>query len=603
MAKLIPSLISCLTRMNTGEKRFARALESKLEDDYDCWFDTPVGLRQRYTDFIILHARRGLMLVEVKHWKLETLHAADKNTFTLIVNSKLKKVPNPLAQVRQCCYQLINQLESDPALVTPDGEHQGKIACPYGFGVALTNITREQFNSHKLYEVLPEHQTICKDELDSSSDPEAFQKRLWDLLPPYRFPLPLTQPQLDRIRWHLFPEIRINAPKQLALGSSEEPCESLFPDDLKVMDAQQERLAKNLGDGHRIIHGVAGSGKTLILGYRARVLAKEYQKPVLVLCFNVTLAAKLRESSKDIQDKVNILHFHDWCSEQLRIYHVKAPEAGLNYFDKLVAAVVKGVEQGAIPRAQYSAVMIDEGHDFHADWLKLIVGMIDPATDSLLFLYDDAQSLYNRDETFDFALSSVGIKARGRTTVLNVNYRNTDQVLSLAYKLASQYLTQSVRDDEEIVEPKTAGRNGPEPVARKFESYEQEAEFIARNIARIGNQGTAWDDICITYRSKWMGAVLHSTLQSMNVPVHWLKNKAQKTQLAGNDGKVKLMTMHSSKGLEFPLVVVSGIGDMPVKRADKSLEAKLLYVAMTRSTEKLLVTSHRDSEFYQALVA
>ena len=31
---------------------------------------------------------------------------------------------------------------------------------------------------------------------------------------------------------------------------------------------------QRLGDGHRVIHGVAGSGKTMILGYRAEYLAR-----------------------------------------------------------------------------------------------------------------------------------------------------------------------------------------------------------------------------------------------------------------------------------------------------------------------------------------
>ena len=39
---------------------------------------------------------------------------------------------------------------------------------------------------------------------------------------------------------------------------------------------------------------VAGSGKTMILGYRCLHLAKSLSKPVLVLCYNVTLAARLR---------------------------------------------------------------------------------------------------------------------------------------------------------------------------------------------------------------------------------------------------------------------------------------------------------------------
>jgi len=55
--------------------------------------------------------------------------------------------------------------------------------------------------------------------------------------------------------------------------------------------------------------------------------------------------------------------------------------------------------------------------------------------------------------------------------------------------------------------------------------------------------------------------------------------------------------MHSSKGLEFPIVAVSGVGSMPADGEDPIAAAKLLYVAMTRSTEKLLLTSHRESEF------
>ncbi|MEZ5586361.1 MAG: hypothetical protein R3E46_04755 [Sedimenticolaceae bacterium] len=54
MASLIPSPNSGLGRMQAGEKRFARRLESHLEDDYLCWYELPVGRRQRHSDFIVL---------------------------------------------------------------------------------------------------------------------------------------------------------------------------------------------------------------------------------------------------------------------------------------------------------------------------------------------------------------------------------------------------------------------------------------------------------------------------------------------------------------------------------------------------------------------
>lgn len=40
---------------------------------------------------------------------------------------------------------------------------------------------------------------------------------------------------------------------------------------------------------------------------------------------------------------------------------------------------------------------------------------------------------------------------------------------------------------------------------------------------------------------------------------------------------------------------------MPGRRGDPASDAKLLYVAMTRSTEKLLLTASTNSEFVELL--
>lgn len=118
-----------------------------------------------------------------------------------------------------------------------------------------------------------------------------FQERLW-AMSHYNFGT-LKSEQIDLIRWHLYPEMRLST-KQLSFfdDESEETLHTAIPQVLKVMDLQQERLARNIGEGHRVTHGVAGSGKTLILAYRCHHLAQENQS-VLMLCFNVALAAKL----------------------------------------------------------------------------------------------------------------------------------------------------------------------------------------------------------------------------------------------------------------------------------------------------------------------
>src|SRR5690606_25128097 len=127
---------------------------------------------------------------------------------------------------------------------------------------------------------------ICKDEMTDNVDAEAFQSRLWGMFE-YNFGQQLSLPQIDRIRWQLFPEVRIPVPQQdLFAGPGEKSPgvdntaglhhvhpTTTIPDIVRVMDIQQEQMAKSMGDGHRVIHGVAGSGKTLILGYRCLHLA------------------------------------------------------------------------------------------------------------------------------------------------------------------------------------------------------------------------------------------------------------------------------------------------------------------------------------------
>ena len=56
------------------------------------------------------------------------------------------------------------------------------------------------------------------------------------------------------------------------------------------MDLQQEQLARSMGEGHRVIHGVAGSGKTMILGYRAQYLAQALAAEARLLYVAMTRA-------------------------------------------------------------------------------------------------------------------------------------------------------------------------------------------------------------------------------------------------------------------------------------------------------------------------
>ena len=591
MATLIPSLGTCVSRMTAGERRLAERLEQKLDDDYIVWYDVPVGPKQTHPDFVVLHPRRGLLILETKHWKLDTIRRASRQAWEIIPDGQLKVVINPLAQARHCAIQVVNALERDAQLVHSTGVHQGKLAFPWGHGVVFTQITRQQFDASGLGDAIEPHHTICSDEMPQNVDAGAFQQRLWDIFP-HSFGGVLSLPQLDRVRWIMFPELRVPPPTQGALFDDSD-LNAELPDLMRVMDLQQEQLARSLGDGHRVIHGVAGSGKTMILGYRAEHLAKAavQAKPILVLCYNKALAEMLESvmAAKGLAGKVHVRNFHKWCRQQLVAFGQPLPAQGAAMFEQMVDNVIRGVDRKQIPSGQYQAILVDEGHDFQPEWLKLVTQMVDPLTNSLLLLYDDAQSIYERQRSKQFSFKSVGIQAQGRTTVLKINYRNSRQILQTASMIAADLLkpNDSSEDGIPLLHPISCGRDGHAPVVIRLPSLRDEAVKIADLLSAAHQQGRAWGEMAIICRHYAVMDACAAALRQRKLP-HQVRKSAGRHDPTVD--AIKVLTMHASKGLEFPVVALSGVGQMPEEGHSEADEARLFYVAATRATQTLYIT-------------
>ncbi|MEQ1527207.1 MAG: 3'-5' exonuclease [Gallionella sp.] len=606
MAIILPALHSKNLKLTSGERRFGTCLLRNLEDDYHCWVNVPVGPKQRRPDFIVLHPGRGILVLEVKDWKLPTIQRMDRLTAEINTDHGLKTVVNPLEQARSYAIEIKELLERDPLLVQQGQRYHGHLLLPWGFGVVLTNITRKQFGDAGLDQAIPSDKVICKDEMTESVSAESFQNNLWEMFT-YSFGCVLTLVQIDRVRWHLFPEIRIQQGNLFDVASNEtNPQQSIakvLPDMVKVMDMEQEKLTRNLGEGHRVIHGVAGSGKTLILAYRAMYLDKlGLSKPILVLCYNKTLAAKLKQllAEQGAGDRVHVRHFHGWCKEMCDLYQLDLPgEQGQDIWERQVDAVITGCGKGRVPPAQYAAVLIDEGHDFKPEWFKLLVQMIDPETNSLLLMYDDAQNIYGGNKKRVFTWSSVGINATGRSTILKVNYRNTVEALDFAYKFASAYIDQSSGTKEiPLVHPEFGGRNGTKPEIHRMASSAQELEYLVYWLGRRAKAGIPFRQMAVLCRSNAQADKMREGLAKNGVAVDSNHLNGKRTNpFDPAEDAVKVLTMHSSKGLEFNSVAIPDLGCMPYAKSTPEEEARLLYVALTRSTECMLLTYHNESEF------
>ncbi|MFZ1765406.1 MAG: NERD domain-containing protein, partial [Candidatus Nitrotoga sp.] len=539
MAIILPALHSKNLKLTSGERRFGTCLLRNLEDDYRCWVNVPVGPKQRRPDFIVLHPGRGILVLEVKDWKLQTIKQIDRFTAEIHTDRGIKTVVNPLEQARAYAIEITGLLERDPLLVQQEqGRYYGHLLLPWGFGVVLTNITRKQFEAAELDQAISGDKVICQDEMTESVDAEVFQKSLWGMFN-YSFGGILSLARIDRVRWHLFPEIRIQQGNLFdAASDGADPQQSIakvLPDMVKIMDMEQEKLARNLGDGHRIIHGVAGSGKTLILAYRAMCLDKlGLAKPILVLCYNKTLAAKLKQllAEKGAGDRVHVRHFHGWCKDMCDLYQLNLPgEKDPNVWERQVAAVILGCEKGRVPLAQYAAVLIDEGHDFKPEWFKLLVQIIDPETNSLLLMYDDAQNIYSGSKRRVFTWSSVGINASGRSTILKVNYRNTVEALDFSYQFVSAYLDKfSGTEEIPLVHPEFSGRKGARPEVYRLANNPQEAEYVASWLKKRAEAGIPFCQMAVLCRFNYQVKNMVEKLAKEGIAVNSCQFNGQHTK-------------------------------------------------------------------------
>mgnify|MGYP000788316433 CR=1 FL=1 len=95
------------------------------------------------------------------------------------------------------------------------------------------------------------------------------------------------------------------------------------------------------------------------------------------------------------------------------------------------------------------------------------------------------------------------------------------------------------------------------------------------------------------------------TCKALPALMEWLALRSDLDSLAGETHAITMMTIHSAKGLEFPVVFVVGMeeGLFPGNRAmgdgdEMEEERRLCYVAMTRAKEKLTLTNARQRTLY-----
>ena len=257
---------------------------------------------------------------------------------------------------------------------------------------------------------------------------------------------------------------------------------------------------------------------------------------------------------------------------------------------------LKLLREGSETESKYHAVIVDEVQDLSEIDLQVCSELASADSDQLFLVGDGAQRIYTRG----YSMKGLGINVVGRSYVLRRNFRNTHQIMQVGNALMSAEGIGRYDDDPEVAQAGAivSSHEGDSPLFMVARSPQDEWAAICREIKYLSRTvAVPYHEICCLTRSSWERKGLHEFLGSQGVPC-----VDYRAEGIGNEGFVKISSLHNAKGHEFRVVFVFGLfeGAVPIYGAtepeDLEREAALLYVAITRAKELLYLSYPKCDE-------
>ena len=511
----------------TSERKVFEAL-SELDDDWMVFHSVAwQGERGRRqgdgeADFVVAHPRRGVLVLEVKGGEISLV---DGQWFTTDHHGNTFPV-NPFEQVRHSKHVLGEYLaEKIPAV-------GAKVQMGHGVVFPDVDVDRD------LSPEAPREVIIDAADLEG---PVAAIERLARHWSPGLTTFDATQ--FSALRQALAPTVRIRRRLRHRVDEAVEEILDLTREQTRLLSLL--RLQRRM-----LVIGGPGTGKTVLAVERARQLAAEGER-VLLVCFNKLLGDHLAAEVAD-DDGVTAGNFHGLAYEW-------AQRAGILPPGDLTAEFWSHVLPDLVPEAAgclgigFDALVVDEGQDFLPDWWTLLQLLLeDPDEGRLAVFADRRQSIY-----IDRTEYPVGTEP----FVLDVNCRNTEQI---AAKVAGVFGEESP----------TLGAEG---LPCRFVAAETDDDMISAAIEEC-------DELRTTGGMAPDRIVVLSTRKRL---VEEIRNRQGQFGSPGGKGIVA-ETVHRFKGLESDAVVLL------VPGVESERDRALAYVGMSRARAHLTVIGPRE---------
>ena len=560
--EIIPNDLSDLTR---GEYKIAKKISSLYSTiERNCFLYIKPRLKNLEPDFILIDTHKGVCIIEVKDWDIDYIQSINRIE---VRTTNGKKYPNPIFKTNKYYNFAKNLFEFDNNLINEEGYLNFNLYSKVVF-VNIKSSEIENLNGDNILYQPPTDYLISEDigilniEILFSSETcyiDSLQAKI--------------------IRSILFPE---NIIQNCKIDSKTDSIE--LTDNIKVLDINQEKFAKRIPYGHYMISGVPGSGKTVILFSRAIFLLKKNPDwNIKIVTYNRSLSNKLNDNLNKIRDdltfmglkyeNISVSTFHKLALEIADINKPHNPSD--DFWDNDLP--LKAIEKA---RPNYDAILIDEYQDFYDVWIELCLALCKKhsyngrISENLFLAGDRLQSIYNPKE---HTWKSLGVNIQGRSKLLKHSYRSGKSHI----KLALDFLM-SDRTLKNEVEKFYDGREG----IYNEDGLDNEIEFLDGRYDKINTLlhkliselGYKPEEILILIPTKNKANKLFDQFDD------FLKSNSIVKKVINN--KIIITTYHSSKGLESKVCILVNVDQID---KNKILNKKLLYVGITRASERLYI--------------
>lgn len=258
-------------------------------------------------------------------------------------------------------------------------------------------------------------------------------------------------------------------------------------------------------------------------------------------------------------------------------------------------------------KSRYKHIIVDEGQDLSASAFRFLRAIGGDEHENDIFIVGDAHQRIYKNRA---VLSKCGINIRGRSKVLHINYRTTDEIRRVADALLEGVSFDDLDGGFDNGNHCQSLIHGQKPRVMCFTDANEEFENVQAEIQKLINEGVPAKDICVVARTRRLVEEYYGKFTNAGIRCYEIKKS--KTDDRGLDG-IRIATMHRVKGLEFQYIFVVSANNkiIPLSSAIDNTDAVsvketttaekcLLYVALTRAQKGVFISGYGNlSEFIE----